>query len=1039
MKGQEDNSEEKNSPDAPPSEVAQASSLLRTLNDLEIAKYNELQVEQYKGEAQLAELERILKSKLPRKVVRVQMKRLVELKLENAFQQSEMALLQTSIAGRKLELEEQSRERMRKREELEKSDRVKNERKEKAAADIAQQNLNEAKAAEERAIGQMKQLRMKERQFAEELVGLTSTRKASSRDIIEADTKNILKISTVEASFTEKAKAFKAGFTTRQRIDVVDPVFRDLVNERREIRLIHGAYKKDFNKRRETFDKAQERVTQLLDDKAKRFFDAEKVLSELEAQQKKLLEIEIDVAQKEKEFITEEYKSGTKYLNEIEKHRDFLRMQIDKYASLISSDASSKYLDLTSSENWTEAFYGVEEGVERIVFRTTRRFGEVDTVWGSFFNLLWWIAKLVGLVFIVAIGLRIFMPFVPRITKWITRKLFTQSFFASRPRLAVKLTEILRVIIRPIVWYGAYSFLFDFVSKTLPEVVILVWVIDAVFLFLILIRIVEVFVYPRWYRRKMGSASIDDDEDQDIDGQSADLMGAEITRAKKLVWSAKIVITFWLVSMYVPNFIELVIGFSVISYTAKIIVWSFFFFLFFLVVSRWKNELSNIFREIAPDRLSGAADFVVANKDKWYGVFVIGFASFYVAFFEIKQWVSTYVIETEIFTKANNFLFRKKIEMQSKNRETGPEEDREDGRHLPPDFCALFTDEPLTLPSELYVENTDRTEKIFSQFTRWTDKHRQGSVAIVGEQGIGKTTLLARVKLHLLDNDHVIRYETIYEKRRRRVDVLEYICDLFELENNAKNKTFDGLVESVHEATPRIIILDDCHHFFMRQIGGFDGLELLLNFVNMTDERHFYVLAFNKFTWAYVNRVSPRNHYFGAVVEFTPWTLKELQEIIELRCSQTAFLPSFSELILTHEGTDSTDYYVEVVKTSNGYFRYLQEFSSGNLSVAMCYWLRSLRNEETELRVSLFTRPKVWTAMADENWFVLTAIAQHGTLSASEAAQVANLEVGFCALVINYFVEQQIVVLGDDDRAKLTPLFFRQVLKHLDNSNYLYA
>ncbi len=1014
---------------------ASVNELSKRISELKTRRQS-LQADQEKRQARLSELERILEAKLPKRVVRVEMKRLVDLKLENAFHQSQLILLKDEFS----QLAEENARIQADAARVQNDEKVKIQLEEKTAVEAAQKNLDEAKDAEERAIGQMKQLRAKEREFAERLVELTSTRKKLSRDKITADEKNIEKMSNAEIGFSTKISAYKAGFTSRERMDVVDPVFRDLVDERRRIRLTVDSHKKDFEVRQAEFDVAQAHFITLREDRTQRFSDENKSLSELETQQKKLLDMEIDIADKERELITAEYKSGIEHLSRIEKYRDFLRTEIDKSAPIISGVASSRYLDVTSKDNWIDAFYGVEEGLERVVFRTIGRFVQVDAVWGSFFNLLWWLAKLLGLILLVAVGLRFFMRFVPRITTWITRKLFTQNFFATRPRLAIKLTEVLRVVIRPIVWYTAFFFLFDFVAQTLPEVVILVWVIDAVFLYLILIRIVEVFVYPRWYRKKMGSASVDEEEDNDIADRSADLMGKEINRSKKLVWSAKIVITFWIVAIYVPNFIELVIGFSVISYTAKIIVWSFFLFLFFLVVSRWKNELANIFHDIATEREAAGADFVVENKDKWYGVFVIGLASFYVAFFEIKRWISTYVIETEIFTKVNNFLFRKKIEMQTKAKEAGEEEAREDGEHLPPMFCELFVNEPLDLPSELYVENKERTDAIFKLFSTWTEKKRQGSIAIIGEQGMGKTTLLRRVKLHLLDNDLVIRFETIEEKRRKRGEVLDYIRDLFEIERSRKTQTFDGLVSAVHEQPSRIIILDDCHHFFMRQIGGFDGLELLLNFVNLTDEKHFYILAFNKFTWAYVNRVSPRNHYFGSVVEFPPWSLNELQEIIELRCAETAYLPSFSELILTHEGTDSTDYFVEVVKTSNGYFRYLQEFSGGNLSVAMCYWLRSLHNENNELRVSLFSRPKLWTAMADDNWFVLTAIAQHGTLSATEVSQVANLEVGFCALAINYFVEKQICVFCDEhERAMLTPLFFRQVLKHLDNSNYLYA
>ena len=152
--------------------------------------------------------------------------------------------------------------------------------------------------------------------------------------------------------------------------------------------------------------------------------------------------------------------------------------------------------------------------------------------------------------------------------------------------------------------------------------------------------------------------------------------------------------------------------------------------------------------------------------------------------------------------------------------------------------------------------------------------------------------------------------------------------------------------------------------------------------------------------------------------------------------------PSFSELVVTREGSETDDYVVEVVKTANGYFRYLHEFTRGNPSVALTYWLRSLKIDETgTMQVSLFTRPKTseLDAMSDKHWFVLTAIAQHGELDAAEIASTMNLELGFCNLAINYFVEKEIVVIDEfTRRARLTPLYFRQVLKYLGNANFLY-
>jgi hypothetical protein len=230
-----------------------------------------------------------------------------------------------------------------------------------------------------------------------------------------------------------------------------------------------------------------------------------------------------------------------------------------------------------------------------------------------------------------------------------------------------------------------------------------------------------------------------------------------------------------------------------------------------------------------------------------------------------------------------------------------------------------------------------------------------------------------------------------------------------------------------------------------RKIGGFEGLDTLLDIINLTDERHFYIISFNSFAWSYVNRVRSREAYFGSVQAMKPWTEGQIQELIERRVDSIGFAVSYNELVITGDGSENIDYLSEVVKTATGYFRYLTEYSRGNPRVAMAYWLRSLRPDPSTDRsvvVSLFRRPSedVFAGLSDGHWFVLTAITQHGSLDASEVADVVNLEQGFCMLALNLFVERDIVERDDETgRVHLRPIFFRQVLRGLEKSNFLYS
>ena len=174
------------------------------------------------------------------------------------------------------------------------------------------------------------------------------------------------------------------------------------------------------------------------------------------------------------------------------------------------------------------------------------------------------------------------------------------------------------------------------------------------------------------------------------------------------------------------------------------------------------------------------------------------------------------------------------------------------------------------------------------------------------------------------------------------------------------------------------------------------------------------------------------------------WGEAEIEALISQRHLMTGREVNFTDLVITRPQAASDDFNYEVIKSARGYFRLLHDFSQGNPRVAVTYWLRSLKFPEADdapIQVGLFRQPpvRVSQSMPDNYWFALTAIAQHGCLSAREVALVVNAEVGFCEAALNYFKEMEVVTMDARGRARLTPLYFRQVLRQLTDSNYLYG
>ena len=63
----------------------------------------------------------------------------------------------------------------------------------------------------------------------------------------------------------------------------------------------------------------------------------------------------------------------------------------------------------------------------------------------------------------------------------------------------------------------------------------------------------------------------------------------------------------------------------------------------------------------------------------------------------------------------------------------------------------------------------------------------------------------------------------------------------------------------------------------------------------------------------------------------------------------------------------------------------------------------------------------------------------HAGLDAAELAEITNSDRAFCEMALNYFEEREIVELDRSGRrAYISPLYFRQVVKALSVSNFLW-
>lgn len=518
-----------------------------------------------------------------------------------------------------------------------------------------------------------------------------------------------------------------------------------------------------------------------------------------------------------------------------------------------------------------------------------------------------------------------------------------------------------------------------------------------------------------------------------------DVIDIEERTAQLLVLTARILLLYLLVTSILLHTLATFTGLGLVYQSMHSLVFWGRLALLYALSWYWRDVIVDQFVQMS--RLEGkpAERLLRKHKDRPYSVIVLLMLAGYVLVVETGKFARHHLVEVSLVKRFNNFIFRKRIELaQSAQSEDTDAEAR--GTAFDPDHPAFHEDS--FCPRDEEIDRPREVERLLKALDAWsTDEDSGGAVALIGERNMGKTTILAQAHDALqarLDGSDgtTLTWLTLVERITTPADVHDLLVALFELPGST---THDTLVHAILDGPRRLVIVDECHMLFLRRIGGFAALDTFLNVVSLTRQRVFWLLSFNLYAWRYLNRVNNRRHYFRDTLTLTGFGDAELRSLIDRRNARAGVQPDFSRLALA--GARPGRHGFELVKTSEGYFRLLNEYAAGNPGIAMALWLRSLRQQPDGTAIVQLFRPPGETQLKeldDNQLFSLTAIAQHESLTAEELASVLNMPVGQALLHFNLFLEHDFIRLDGRGRARLHAVCQRQILNRLRDTNLLY-
>lgn len=359
-------------------------------------------------------------------------------------------------------------------------------------------------------------------------------------------------------------------------------------------------------------------------------------------------------------------------------------------------------------------------------------------------------------------------------------------------------------------------------------------------------------------------------------------------------------------------------------------------------------------------------------------------------------------------------------------------------RELPFVYRKLFSTE-TDLDRSFFVSPKESFTKFQKSFGMWEEGFG-ATCAAIGEKGAGKTTF---VDLALEEQ------ETSYPtKRIDLVDTIwteEHLLNTFADQVGVKATSIQELIDELNKGNRRkIIVLENLQNGYVRHINGYEAILNLLLLISETKESVFWFVSCSTYAWNLLGRVESAGEYFSHIIKVDTLDQQQIQTVIMRRHKVSGFELRFE----ADEETQASRGFRKLVDAEASaqeyleerYFEKLARLSQGNASIAIIFWIRSIREfDETHFYIDPLevASVEVIDELKPEVLFTLAALILHDTMTPEELAMAVNMDLRQSRLIFAR-LEAKGLLRESGEKYMLNHLMYRQVVNLLKHRNILH-
>lgn len=399
------------------------------------------------------------------------------------------------------------------------------------------------------------------------------------------------------------------------------------------------------------------------------------------------------------------------------------------------------------------------------------------------------------------------------------------------------------------------------------------------------------------------------------------------------------------------------------------------------LIRHWRKEVTQTYLKFFPEgRLANA---VRSTQERSLGILVAGAAFVFVAARGLWIWLRDVMLGFEQTRRALAYLMRRQLLRQS--RKNGQPHA---SAPLPPKLEAALTEEAAT--EALSIEHYPELPTALADLQALADGGSGGLVALCGERGSGKTSWMMALERQAPAALQCTRHE-FSQRLSTEAELCEQLCQALGLDQTGPMDRHQ-LCAALLAGPPRVVMLDLCQNLMLRTVGGLAAYEALLRLAEDSAPRVWWVLAFARWPFEYLQRLHPHRDVYDRVVSLRGWSEDAISELLCKRLEVAGYTANYDELLNqmssvqvgAHGSVEQAD------RNSDRFHRLIWDYADGNPRVALHFFRLALAPDPlhaTRVDVRLFPMPEAQALerFKQRTQFVLACLVQHENITPQEA------------------------------------------------------